>query len=1778
MQSQNDYLWAQPGTPCWVETPTTEKFLKAHILSIDPHLIVQIDSTQTIIDSELTLIQQLNLQTAPNPILGFEDMVNMDILNEAELLNNLKLRYDRDLIFTYIGPTLLVINPYKPLVSDFTPENYLKFKDQAISPIFVLKDNPPHVFAIGAKAFHQLTHHYRDQAIVISGESGAGKTENTKFAMRFITSMSSEISTTEESKSSIIEGIIYYINPFIKLKILITILKDTSIEEKILGCNPILEAFGNAKTVRNDNSSRFGKYVKIQVSRQYKKIKGAEITNYLLEKSRVTSQSKGERNYHIFYHLLGSENQSILKEFKLLDENGLARQPSSFDYLKESNCFEVESLCDKEQYKEVCNSLNKLKFSKEELHGIWAILAAILHLGNMSFCDKAFQKDENNRCEVDSLLEFKYIVELLGVDGPSMLQSLVCKPRTTKEGLIYSILKKTQCIELRDSLSKGLYEKLFNWLVKRMNLASNEQKDVLTIGLLDIFGFEKFENNSLEQLCINFTNEKLHQLYIEYVFISEKDELASQGLKSQANSLILPQDNIKLIELFEGSRDLKGQFISSLFFSLKDSKIPTVTDEALLKNILALKNPHLSLPKNKYDKKFNVLHTADLVEYNITGFKVKNNDSFPEELEKVILGSSITTIASIFKGVFEPTIKDQLLNPNLLATPRREHTRSIASLNSPSFPSSPSKLGNNKAIDTLLQQFALQMKTLMEELRKCDSNFIRCIKPNELKQKENFQSDYLLKQIKYLGVLESVKIRKDSFPFRKDLNLFWKEYSFLCNKVPFIKDNILYEELKELCYWTLFRRLVIDPDDIRRKVLFGSSKLYMKQDLANSLEKLKLHPDPLKIKSRMIIKQFRIWSLQDNRKAPLEVLGRVCKGLRGFWNRLRGYVKRIKFLRKKMAVKVLIPLFRMKLQRDLRRFRLFGRWKGVEKACEGLEERYRCRNGLLKLLTQAKAKTWFLKEKALNIIGDSFYIREKEVLKEIFGFLTESVLKRRVISRGIDKSFDTIKKRLYNSGFELIKERYEDIINKEIAFQIKKEKYLQSQREKKLQKEKSFELDNLENEKSFEEKPISVLNKEISSSSNQRNSKKFSGMGSMARELFERKALEKINLFYEKSLINQAFHKFYLFSKEKQGADLESPKKLKETHDLPEKVFTKFFGELKLSIYSKMPLFSKEHFLKAIKPLLSPLSETSLLLQGFFQVNEINSISSFMSQKVLSLQSQYELLKPPEISLERRKGSILLHTLFKGEANPLEGFKTHLKDSENPLKDLLETTFPLKEPSKEEIPSKDVSLLIEPNHRGSILITKPQNQNMVIWKEIASQCVNKRSSFLSLFTPIETTKKVFDKELKKYFKAFFIEKNEEKVLLISIEILALANFSKTQAIYEEVYLLCLSQIEKAPEKYFKLLSLITSSFPTERYKESLIIFLTNLNQKVCSKDPLEDQRIKFQASFILYNLNKAINPRLTVLSQEQAQAFSKGNTFPVPIHLLNEMPIWVPSCPFTTIQEALIYILNTLGLPKGFHAFLGLFTKEGFYEDSLLLLDCSKRLNLKIRVFVPLNQPNLNEGYLNLLYIQAFSDYMKGIYSCNEKEAVELGGLALLIDKGKNPIDDIVTINKIVPTKAYESPIKEIYEKVIYKYSIIRNELKENETVKAFLKLLSRKDLFNSQTFIGDCFRLSVDKGGMVFEEVIWVRIEVIIKPWEIVFVRERPNGREKERVFFKEIEDFGVIKEKKVFFIRVWKEREQWEEVFLIESERFEEIFGLLKGYASVFGKEERKKVFFVI
>ncbi|KAL4510085.1 hypothetical protein ABPG72_010278 [Tetrahymena utriculariae] len=800
----------------------------------------------------------------------------MDHLNQAEILINLQRRYDQDLIFTFIGPTLVVMNPYKLIPKIFSDETRKIFSSQAKHQGYIdYKKNDPHTYAVAAQSYCKLFEQNKNQAIVISGESGAGKTENAKICMCFLTGLSGQ---DAERRPSIQNST----SPANKTK--------NNIEDKILGCNPILEAFGNAKTVRNDNSSRFGKFVSIQVGKKSKKIKGAAIQNYLLEKSRVTTPGPGERGYHIFYHLLYCGQNQLLENLQLV---GQYSKPQDLNYLKVSNCYEVSTINDNALFKEVVEAFHTMGINQEEQDTIFRIISSILLLGNVQF-DQSTLTD-THPCNVKDEKLLKIISDLLKLDFQSLLRTINTVTRKIGSSVIYSPKKIDEVISSRDSIARNMYDRMFSWIVTRLNNSiniksenckENENEAQLCIGLLDIFGFEVFQENSFEQFCINYTNEKLQQLYIQYVFKSEEQEFIIEGLQNYVNQLGY-KDNQNIIEVLDSHPIGIFQLID------ESSALAQSDDKKLYDSIYKINNgkPEVKFVNKGIKKFFTIIHTAKPVDYSIEGFRDKNKAEISQELQLTIAQSDDPIVSSIFLGIQD------------INTSKKDK---IAAINQQQYQSKNSK--ENKFLGS---KFRAQMKQLMDELIQSDCHFIRCIKPNETKRANNLLQGYVLIQIKYLGVLQAILARKEGFPYRKDFKVLFQQFSGMIEKYRTLsiqKIESQNQDLKNICQ-DILQELFKENKDVLKQVLVGKTKIFAKDDFGKILDEILFRwYEEKKSLIFKIIKQFQVYQFKKNLKANMKILMKAINTFQKISAFFKMKLQRKKFLQVKKATALIYNL------------------------------------------------------------------------------------------------------------------------------------------------------------------------------------------------------------------------------------------------------------------------------------------------------------------------------------------------------------------------------------------------------------------------------------------------------------------------------------------------------------------------------------------------------------------------------------------------------------------------------------------------------------------------------------------------------------------------------------------------------------------------------------------------------------------------------------------------------------------------------------------------------
>uniref|UniRef100_A0A4W6FL52 Myosin Ic, paralog a n=1 Tax=Lates calcarifer TaxID=8187 RepID=A0A4W6FL52_LATCA len=632
--------------------------------------------------------------------VGVQDFVLLENYNsEAAFIENLRRRFKENLIYTYIGSVLVSVNPYKEL-EIYSKQQMERYRGVSFYEI------SPHIYAVSDNTYRAMRTERKDQCILISGESGAGKTEASKKILLYY-------------------AVTCPMNDHM-----------AALGDRLLQSNPVLEAFGNAKTLRNDNSSRFGKYMDVQFDFRGAPV-GGHILNYLLEKSRVVHQNHGERNFHIFYQLLEGGDEDLLNTLDL------ERNPQNYQYLVKGNCPRVSSISDKNNWKVVMKALPVIGFTEEEK--LLNIIAGVLHLGNTQFGE-----GEEGETYITTETQITKLVKLLGVDGSALREALTHKKLTAKGEEMISPLNFEQAISARDALAKAVYGRTFTWLVEKINqsLALKDEiyhsnKGSSVIGLLDIYGFEVLQHNSFEQFCINYCNEKLQQLFIELTLRSEQEEYETEGIAWETVQYF---DNKIICDLIEEKH--KG-IISILDEEcLRPGETCDVSFLEKLEDTLG-GHPHFVTHKLANGKtrrvmsreEFRLLHYAGEVNYNVNGFLDKNNDLLNRNLKEVMCQSDNQILSRCFR---REEVMDQK-RPEMAAT-----------------------------------QFKNSLMKLMEILMSKEPSYVRCIKPNDAKQPGRFDEVLVRHQVKYLGLMENLRVRRAGFAYRRRFEAFLQRYKPLC--------------------------------------------------------------------------------------------------------------------------------------------------------------------------------------------------------------------------------------------------------------------------------------------------------------------------------------------------------------------------------------------------------------------------------------------------------------------------------------------------------------------------------------------------------------------------------------------------------------------------------------------------------------------------------------------------------------------------------------------------------------------------------------------------------------------------------------------------------------------------------------------------------------------------------------------------------------------------------------------------------------------------------------
>ncbi|XP_067874013.1 unconventional myosin-Ie isoform X1 [Heterodontus francisci] len=660
---------------------------------------------------------------------GVDDMVLLTKITEDGIVDNLKKRYMDDYIFTYIGPVLISVNPFKqmPYFGEKEIEMY-----QGAAPY----ENPPHIYALADNMYRNMIIDGENQCVIISGESGAGKTVAAKYIMGYISRVSGG-------------------GP-----------KVQHIKDIILQSNPLLEAFGNAKTVRNNNSSRFGKYFEIQFSPGGEP-DGGKISNFLLEKSRVVTRNPGERSFHIFYQLI--EGASADQKSNL----GITNLEYYF-YLNQSGSYKVDDINDRKDFQETLHAMNVIGIFADEQTMVLQIVAGVLHMGNLTF------KEVGNYAAVETEEFLAFPAFLLGIDQERLKEKLTSRKMDSKWGgrseTINVTLNVEQACYTRDALSKALHSHIFDYLVDSINKAMEKDHEEYNIGVLDIYGFEIFQKNGFEQFCINFVNEKLQQIFIELTLKAEQEEYVQEGIKWTAIDYF---NNKVVCDLIENKVNPPG------ILSILDDVCATMhatgegADQTLLQKLQMQIGTHEHF--NSWNQGFIIHHYAGKVSYNVEGFCERNRDVLFTDLIELMQSSELPFIRALFPESLQAEKKGR-----------------------------PTTAGS---------KIKKQANDLVGTLMKCTPHYIRCIKPNETKKPRDWEESRVKHQVEYLGLKENIRVRRAGYAYRRVFKKFLQRYAILTKETwpswrGDVKQGVVH----------LLRSVNMDPDQHQ----LGKTKIFIK--------------------------------------------------------------------------------------------------------------------------------------------------------------------------------------------------------------------------------------------------------------------------------------------------------------------------------------------------------------------------------------------------------------------------------------------------------------------------------------------------------------------------------------------------------------------------------------------------------------------------------------------------------------------------------------------------------------------------------------------------------------------------------------------------------------------------------------------------------------------------------------------------------------------------------------------------------------------------------------
>ncbi|KAG7385354.1 hypothetical protein PHYPSEUDO_001568 [Phytophthora pseudosyringae] len=851
-------------------------------------LVQLIDSDATVEADEAPDVRMANELPADQTLANVENLDALTHLHEPAFVDYLAQRYGVDQVYCRSGAVLIAVNPFKEIAGLY---DLKKFHEEMPDWSAL----PPHVFSIAEGAYRSLRRRLhepgeskKNQTILVSGESGAGKTETTKFIMQYLAESSRDTTaTTSTARKRAISG------------------------SELMSANPILECFGNARTLRNDNSSRFGKFVRMffeghELDASLRMV-GTSVETYLLEKVRVVHQNDGERNFHVFYELLAGADADMKKGLHL--ENLSARE---FQYINGGQCFQRnDGVRDDKQFQLVLQSMKVLGFTDVEQEAIWKILSALLHLGNVLFVSSSEDEGEEDNgtasapCRLASTSlssltvqeHLDIVSKLFAVDQEELVSALTTRKISVGGETFHANLSLAQCGDARDAMARSLYSFVFQFLVSKVNSASPQvqqttnpvskaaSKDAAVapcIAVLDIFGFEEFDVNQFEQFCINYANEKLQYQFIQDILLTEQQAHIEEGIKWNAVDY---EDNSTCLEMVEQR--------PSGIFSLLDEEcvVPKGSDAGFARKLYQRLQDHSNFSASRIEQAdfaFQVHHYAGNVRYQAEGFCEKNKDQPNAELFSVLGKTSDSHLRQLFEFFKASELAQlQLGQPKLR---RRSSVLSAVGIGS---------------------QFKQQLASLLDVVEQTQTHYIRCIKPNDESASDQFDMAKVSSQLRYGGVLKAVEIMRQSFPVRMNHSDFVKQYRLLVTTKSGCDRKSTLEPTLEWTAGDLIDALQVDQAEL------GKTRVFLRQQAFDQLEKQRecvVAASAVTLQSswrgrqqrRVYIRQVEVlWSIQVRWKAILEKKRRIArrnKAARAILYAMQCWVQAIKSRRQKSAL------------------------------------------------------------------------------------------------------------------------------------------------------------------------------------------------------------------------------------------------------------------------------------------------------------------------------------------------------------------------------------------------------------------------------------------------------------------------------------------------------------------------------------------------------------------------------------------------------------------------------------------------------------------------------------------------------------------------------------------------------------------------------------------------------------------------------------------------------------------------------------------------------------